>query len=148
VYGLHHVQGDEKHEFLDLASKPRTTVSSSLALKPVAMVLVFLPQNHSLRFLGFSLKISSYGLVIWPTKSPRQFLGLGLKTKWSSGLLRLEASQARVFQSSFKTGGGMTWMVYVASSRRPCGEMKPKTDGSMQWAASDSSTPTLLFLLY
>jgi hypothetical protein len=64
VYGLHHVQGDEKREFLDLGSKPRTTVSSSLALKPVAMVLVFLPQNHSLRFLGFSLKISSYGLVI------------------------------------------------------------------------------------
>jgi hypothetical protein len=40
----------------------------------------------------------------------------------SSGLLRLEASQARVSQSSLKTGGGAVWMVHVASSRRSCGE--------------------------
>jgi hypothetical protein len=31
--------------------------------------------------LGF--KTGSCGLVIWPIKSPRQFLGLGLKTKWA-----------------------------------------------------------------
>jgi hypothetical protein len=36
----------------------------------------------------------------------------------SSGLLHLEASQARVFQSVLKTGGGAVRMVHVASSRR------------------------------
>jgi hypothetical protein len=108
------------------------------------------PQNHSLGFPDLDLKTGGYGLVIWPTKSPRWFLGLGLKTKWamvcrlhhktngrmkmcrahirSSGLLYLEASQARVSQSILKTGGGAAWMAHVA--------------------ASDSSTPTLSFLLY
>jgi hypothetical protein len=32
------------------------------------------------RFLDLGLKIGSYGLVIWASKSPRRFLGLGLKT--------------------------------------------------------------------
>jgi hypothetical protein len=40
----------------------------------------------------------------------------------SSGLLHLEASQARVSQSSLKTGGDAVWMVHVASSRRSRGE--------------------------
>jgi hypothetical protein len=34
----------------------------------------------------------------------------------SSGLLRLEVSQARVSQSSLKTGSGAVQMVHVASS--------------------------------
>jgi hypothetical protein len=73
------------------------------------------------------LKTGSSGLVIWASKSPRRFLGLGLKTKWasvlsvapqnrrrevsaghasrSSSLLDVEASLARVFQSGLKTGG-------------------------------------------
>jgi hypothetical protein len=41
VCGLHHAQGDEKHEFLGLALKQSLTVSPDLASKPVAMVLVF-----------------------------------------------------------------------------------------------------------
>jgi hypothetical protein len=36
VYGLHRAQGDKKRRFLGLASKPRSTVSPSLASKPVA----------------------------------------------------------------------------------------------------------------
>jgi hypothetical protein len=36
VCGLHHAQGDKEHRFLSLASKSRSTVSSSLASKPVA----------------------------------------------------------------------------------------------------------------
>jgi hypothetical protein len=32
-------------------------------------------------FPGLGLKIGSYGLMIWASKSPQQFLGLGLKTK-------------------------------------------------------------------
>jgi hypothetical protein len=36
----------------------------------------------------------------------------------SSGLLCLEASRARVFQSDLKTGGGVAQMVHMTSSRR------------------------------
>jgi hypothetical protein len=62
---------DEKCGFLGLASKPRSMISSSLASKPVAMVLVVWPQNHSLGFSGLGLKTGSCGLVIWATKSPQ-----------------------------------------------------------------------------
>jgi hypothetical protein len=34
-------------------------------------------------FPGLGLKIGSSGLVIWASKSPLRFLGLGLKTKWA-----------------------------------------------------------------
>jgi hypothetical protein len=76
------------------------------------------------------LKTGSFGLVIWASKSPRRFLGLGLKFMWASvcrlrhkidegrvgvghvlrsdGLLRMKVSLDRVFQSDLKTGGGMT----------------------------------------
>jgi hypothetical protein len=53
VYGLHYAQGDEERRFLGSASKPRSTSSPSLALKPMATVLVAWPQNHSLRFSQF-----------------------------------------------------------------------------------------------
>jgi hypothetical protein len=39
----------------------------------------------------------------------------------SSGLLYLEVSQVRVFQSGLKTGGGTARMVHMASSRRSHG---------------------------
>jgi hypothetical protein len=64
----------------------------------------------------------------------------------SSGLLHLEVSQARVFQSSLKTGGGAVRMVPVALLRG-CVEMKPKMDASMRFVALDSSTLTLPFSL-
>jgi hypothetical protein len=35
-------------------------------------------------FLGLDLKTGSYGLVIWASKSPWRFLGLGLETKWAT----------------------------------------------------------------
>jgi hypothetical protein len=35
-------------------------------------------------FPGLGLKTGSSGLVIWASKSPRRFLGLGLKIKWAS----------------------------------------------------------------
>jgi hypothetical protein len=39
------------------------------------------PQNQGGGgFLGLGLKTDSYDLMIWASKSPRQFLGLGLKT--------------------------------------------------------------------
>jgi hypothetical protein len=83
VCSLHRAQGDEEREFISLASKPRSTISPGLASKPVAAVLVVWPQNFWLGFSGLGLKICSCGLVIWPTKSPRQFLGLCFKTKWA-----------------------------------------------------------------
>jgi hypothetical protein len=54
---------------------------TGLASKPAVGFLVE-PQNQGGGgFLGFGLKTNSFGLVIWASKSPRQFLGLGLKTK-------------------------------------------------------------------
>jgi hypothetical protein len=90
-----------------LASKPAATVSSGLASKLVAMVspglaskpaVGFLvePQNQGGGgFIGLGLKTGSFGLVIWASKSPRWFLGLGLKTKW-----------ALVYRLRHKTNGG------------------------------------------
>jgi hypothetical protein len=96
VCDLHHAQGDEEHGYLGLAPKSRSTVSPSLASKPVASVLMIWPQNHSLGFHGLDFKTDSCGLVIWPTKSLRWFLGLGLKTKW-----------AMVYRLYHKTDGRM-----------------------------------------
>jgi hypothetical protein len=67
-----------------LASKLVATVSPGLTSKSVVGFLVE-PQNQGGEgFLGLNLKTVSYGLVIWASKSPRRFFGLGLKTKWAS----------------------------------------------------------------
>jgi hypothetical protein len=82
--------------FIGLTSKPVVTVLSSLASKLVAMVspglatkpvVDFLvePQNQGGGgFLGLGLKTGNSGLVIWVSKSPRRFLGLGFKIKRAS----------------------------------------------------------------
>jgi hypothetical protein len=70
--------------FSSLASKLAATVSPDLASKPVVGFLVE-PQNQGGGgFPSLGLKINSFGLVIWVSKSLRRFLGLGLKTKWTS----------------------------------------------------------------
>jgi hypothetical protein len=70
--------------FSSLASKLVATVSPGLASKPVVDFLVE-PQNQGGEgFSGLGLKTGSSGLVIWASKSQRRFLGLGLKTKWTS----------------------------------------------------------------
>jgi hypothetical protein len=80
--------------FSSLASKLVATVSPGLASKPAIGFLVE-PQNQGGGgFFGLGLKIGSSGLVIWGSKSPRRFLGLGLKTK-----------QASVCQLRHKTNG-------------------------------------------
>jgi hypothetical protein len=38
----------------------------------------------------------------------------------SSGLLRVDVSRVRIFQSDIKTGGAVARMVYVTSSQRSC----------------------------
>jgi hypothetical protein len=70
--------------FPSLASKLVATVSPGLASKSVVGFLVE-PQNQGgAGFPGLGLKIGSSGLVIWVSKSPRRFLGLGLKTMQAS----------------------------------------------------------------
>jgi hypothetical protein len=105
--------------------------------------------------------------VNWASKSPQQFLGLGLKTKWamvvpqnqqededdvghasrSNGLLHLEASQARVPNLASRLleawHGWCTWHHHGGRV-----QMKLKMDRSMQLVASDSSMPSLPFSLY
>jgi hypothetical protein len=70
--------------FSGLTSKPVVTVSPGLTSKPVVGFLVE-PQNQGGGgFPGLSLKTGSSGLVICASKSPQQFLDLGLKTKRAS----------------------------------------------------------------
>jgi hypothetical protein len=81
--------------FSSLASKLVVTVSPGLASKPVVGFLVD-PQNQGGGgFSGLGLKTGNSGLVIWASKSPRRFLGLGLKTK-----------RASVCRLCHKTNGG------------------------------------------
>jgi hypothetical protein len=170
IYSLHRAQGDKEHSFLSLASKPRSTISPCLASNPVATVLVIWPQNHSLGFFwivpqNWQLRFGELAHKIITTVSwfsPQNHVGYGLsvapKHRWededgtghvskSSGLLHLEASRARVSQSSIKTDRGVAQMVTWHHHGGHV-EMKLKTDGLMRWAASDSSTLTLPFVLY
>jgi hypothetical protein len=81
--------------FSSLASKLVATVSPGLTSKPAVGFLVE-PQNQGGGgFPGLGLKTSSSGLVIWASKSPKWFLGLGLKTMWAS-----------VYRLCHKTSGG------------------------------------------
>jgi hypothetical protein len=70
--------------FSSLASKLVATVSPGLTLKPVVGFLVEHQNQDGGGFLSLGLKTGSSGLVIWASKSPRRFLGLGLKTKQAS----------------------------------------------------------------
>jgi hypothetical protein len=93
--------------FSGLVSKPVMMVFSSLASKLVATVspswasksangFFVEPQNQGGGgFPGLGLKTGSFGFVIWASKSLRQFLGLGLRTK-----------QGSVYRLRRKTDGG------------------------------------------
>jgi hypothetical protein len=65
--------------FTGLASKPVATVSPGLASK-LAVGFLVEPQNQCGEwFSSLDLKTGSSGLVIWSSKSPQQFRGLGSK---------------------------------------------------------------------
>jgi hypothetical protein len=67
--------------FSSLTSKLVATISPGLASK-LAVGFLVEPQNQGGGgFPGLGLKTDSSDLVIWASKSPRWFLGLGLKTK-------------------------------------------------------------------
>jgi hypothetical protein len=89
-----------------LASKPVVVVSSSLASKLVAQVSWFGPQNRQLWFGDLDIKFTAMVFWFWPQNQRMEYdAGHALR---SGGLLRLEASRARVFQSGLKTDGGTT----------------------------------------
>jgi hypothetical protein len=70
--------------FSSLTSKLVVTISSGLVSKPV-VDLIIEPQNQGGGgFFGLDLKTGSFSLMIWASKLPRRFLGLGLKTKLAS----------------------------------------------------------------
>jgi hypothetical protein len=76
------------------------------------------PQNQQLRFGDLGLKITvmvswfrpqnqaDFGLPVTP-QNRRRKVDVGHASR-SSGLLRLEVSLTRIFQSGLKTGGGAT----------------------------------------
>jgi hypothetical protein len=81
--------------FTSLTSKLVATVSPDLASKLTVGFLIE-PQNQGGGgFPGLDLKTGISGLVIWASKSPRRFLGFGLKIK-----------QVLVCRLRHKTNGG------------------------------------------
>jgi hypothetical protein len=119
VCGLHCACGDEEHEFLGWASKPRSTVyqwfdfkttrtvSLILTSKPVASdspvwtskltaIWWFMPHNYHNGFLLWALKPNGLRFVGCITKPTEDENGSG-HTSRSSSLLCVKASQARVF---------------------------------------------------
>jgi hypothetical protein len=65
----------------------------------------------------------------------------------SSGLLHMEASWVRVFQSDLKTDGGVAWMVHVESSwRLRRGHVEDGRVDAMGYIRP--STLALVFFLY
>jgi hypothetical protein len=67
--------------FSSLTSKLVVTVSPVFASK-LAIDFLVEPQNQGGGgFSGLGLKPGNSGLVIWTSKFPRRFLGLGLKIK-------------------------------------------------------------------
>jgi hypothetical protein len=70
--------------FFSLASKLVVTVCPGLASKPVVDFSVEPKNQGGGGFPSLGLKTGIFGFVIWASKSPQQFHGLGLKTKWAS----------------------------------------------------------------
>jgi hypothetical protein len=104
--------------FSGLASKPMTTVSWLSLKTKVVEGFRFGPQNRQLQFGDLGLKITAtvswfgpqnqadFGLSVAP-QNRREDDGVGHALR-SIGLLRVEASLARVSQSGLKTGRGAT----------------------------------------
>jgi hypothetical protein len=104
VCSLHHAQGDEERQFLSLASKPRSMVSWFDLKTKVDGFSRFGLKTGGFGFPSLGLKIVSYNLVIWASKSPWRFFGLGLKTK-----------RAMVCRLHHKTDG---WIKTMRDTRR------------------------------
>jgi hypothetical protein len=142
VCGLHCAQGDDEHGFFWLSLKTKVdgfsrfgfktcgfrfnlktsgTGFSICASKSAAPVWWFRPKNHYDGFLCWVKNQVGLGLSV-VLQNRRRRVSVGRASR-SSGFLRLEASQTRVFQSDLKTGGDTTAdiardiIVKIASSR-------------------------------
>jgi hypothetical protein len=105
--------------------KTTAMISLGLASKSVASGFLVGPQNQQLWFDDLCLKIiatifwfgpqnqAGYDLSVAP-QNRREDEDSVRHASRSSGLLHVEASRARVFQSGLKTGGGAARMVQVA----------------------------------
>jgi hypothetical protein len=112
VCSLHRAQGDEERMFLGLASKPKSMVYPGLASKSGASGFRFGLQKRQLRFGDLGLKITvtvswfgsqnrvGYGLLVVPQYRWEDEDGIGHASRFN-GLLCLEASRSRVFQSDW-----------------------------------------------
>jgi hypothetical protein len=78
-----HVETRSTDFSIELQNQGRRFVSG-LTSKPLVQFSLVWPQNRWLGFPGLGLKTGSSSLVIWASKSLRQFLGLDLKTKQAS----------------------------------------------------------------
>jgi hypothetical protein len=129
---LHHARGDEEHEFLDLASKPRSMVCQWFDLKTTGSDFLVEPQNQVRRFVsGLASKslgqVSRFGSQNWQlwfvsgfASKPLGWVSrFGLKTGnkalviWASKSLRgfpglgLKTMRATVSLLCHKTDGRM-----------------------------------------
>jgi hypothetical protein len=66
----------------------------------------------------------------------------------SSGLLRMKASRARVFQSGLQTDGGTTMGACTSYHHRGHVRIKLKMNESMRRVTSDSAILSLSFSMY
>jgi hypothetical protein len=121
VWVLHRARGDEEHMFLGWATKPRSMVCQWFGFKTTGTIYQWFVlkttgtvswfglktaddgfsrfglKTGGFGLLGLGLKIGRCGLVIWASKSPRQFLSFDFKTK-----------QATVCRLRHKTDGMVT----------------------------------------
>jgi hypothetical protein len=108
-----------------LASKSVATISPNLASKPVVEGFLVWDSKLATQFSDLDIKITvtvsylglnqtGYGLSVTLQNHWEDEDGAGHALR-SSGLLRLKLSRGRVFQSGLMIGGGVAWMVLVAS---------------------------------
>jgi hypothetical protein len=104
-------EGMRSANFFVKAQNQGRQFASGLGLKPLGRFFSVWPQNRWCGFHSLSLKIGSYGLVIYDLsvvpQNRQEEDGAGHVSR-SSGLFCLEASQARVSQFCHKTSGGTT----------------------------------------
>jgi hypothetical protein len=121
------------------------------------------------KFPGFGLKTGYCGLVVWASKLPQRFLGLGLKTKLAMDCqLRHKTDRRRAARDTHRdlvvcftvkqVGLGfhslpqhwrrsdVNWCMWYHRGGHV--KMKSKMDGSMRRSTSDSSTLNLPSLYY
>jgi hypothetical protein len=60
------------------------------------------------------LKTKVDGLMIWASKSPQQFLGLGLKTKWEE-VCRFAPQNRWVDEDGVRTRIDIRWLALLGS---------------------------------